>query len=188
MSQIEAPGVFIEALASLRGHTFRKELHVTQIAPPKRLAPWAVALQAEINESPVLDPDFYRGGARFVFMYDPDGQEAWDGTMRIVCQLTAPMDTEMSSDPLLGEVAWDWLSDALAAHGAAHHNLVGTVTRVYNETFGGLELRGETTELELRASWSPNSTDLAGHLRAWADFIAVSAGLAPEGVTSLRAR
>ena len=59
---------------------------------------------------------------------------------------------------------------------------------MYNETFGGLELSSSLTEVELRASWTPNSPDLYHHVRAWADFIALACGLAPEGTTALPAR
>ncbi len=188
VSQIHAPEDFLTALDSLRGHEFRPELHIVQIPPPKRIAPWAVALQAEINDSTAMEPDNYRGGARFVVLHDPAGQEAWHGTFRIVCHMGAPMDAAMAGDPLLGEVAWAWLADTLDAHGADYHHLVGTVTRMYNETFGGLELSSSLTEVELRASWTPNSPDLYHHVRAWADFIALACGLAPEGTTALPAR
>lgn len=188
MPEIVAPQEFLSALESLKGHVFRRELHISQIPPPKRIAPWAVALLAEINESTSLDPDFYRGESRFVFLYDPQGQSAWDGTMRIVTHAKAPVDAVMADDPLLGEAAWSWLAEALDANDAPHHNLTGTVTRVYNESFGGLDLDGMRTDIELRASWSPDDCDLATHLRAWAEFAASIAGLEPEGVASLSRR
>lgn len=186
--EIVAPQEFLSALDSLKGHEFRRELHVSQIPPPKRIAPWSVALLAEINESIDLDPDFYRGESRFVFLYDPDGQSAWDGRMRIVTHAKAPVDTIMADDPLLGEAAWSWLVEALESNAAPYHNLTGTVTRVYNESFGGLDLNGMRTDIELRASWSPDDSDLSVHLRAWADLAASIAGLEPEGIASLSRR
>ena len=186
--EIVAPEEFLSALESLKGHEFRRELHVSQIPPPKRIAPWSVALLAEINESLELDPEYYRGESRFVFLYDPEGQSAWDGPMRIVSHAKAPVDTVMADDPLLGEAAWSWLVDALASNGAPYHNLTGTVTRVYNESFGGLDLNTMRTEIELRASWSPDDSDLSAHLRAWAELAASIAGLEPEGITSLSRR
>jgi hypothetical protein len=183
--EINAPADFLTALDSLKGHTFRPELHVTQIPPPQRIAPWAVALQAEVNDSEKLDPDHYRGNARFVLLHDPQGQPAWDATFRIVTYASAPVDTEIGDDPLLGEVAWAWLTEALTNHGVTYRNLTGTVTRIYNETFGGLGLASSRTEVELRASWSPLSPDASEHLKAWADFTALICGLGPEGVASV---
>ena len=186
--EINAPSAFVAALDSLRGHSFRSEIHIVQIPPPKRIAPWAVALQAEINDSPSMDPDHYRGNARFVLLHDPEGQTAWDGTFRIVCYASAPVDREIGDDPMLSEVAWAWLTDALNAHEAEYHNLTGTVTRLYNETFGGSSLLSSHTEVELRASWSPEYSDVSAHLQAWAEFASDACGLGPAGVSALPLR
>ena len=185
MPQIEAPAEFLTALESLKGHVFRSELHVSQIPPPAKIAPWAVALQAEINDSASLDPDSYRGNARFVLLYDPEGQPAWDGTIRIVAYANAPVESDMGGDPLLGEVSWTWLAESLEARGAEYHNLTGTVTRNYNETFTGMHMTDSTIDLEVRASWSPDYADVSAHLDAWADFAASVCGLGPDGVAAL---
>ncbi|MCI5825376.1 MAG: DUF3000 domain-containing protein [Arcanobacterium sp.] len=174
------PREFVEALESLKGLNFRAELHVNQIPAPTHIAPWGVALQAEINDSATLDPDFYRGDAKFVVLHDPEGQLAWNGTFRIVVHGRVPMDSEIGDDPLLGEVAWSWLTDALHQRGAEFHSLSGTVTRVFNETFGDLGLDSSHVDLEVRASWSPTSPYLTEHLQAWADFISQLAGLGPH--------
>ncbi|MCF2706322.1 DUF3000 domain-containing protein [Arcanobacterium haemolyticum] len=188
MPHIHAPAPFLEAVESLKGHEFRREVHVTQIPPPKQIAPWAVALQAEINDSPDLDPDTYRGNAKFVLLFDPQGQPAWDGTFRIVTFLSSPVEADMSADPLLGEVTWAWLRGALSDHDAEYRNITGTVTRIFNETFSGSELGAARTELEVRVSWTPTTTDMAAHLQAWASFASTACGLGPEGVRSLRLR
>ncbi|WP_256618387.1 DUF3000 family protein [Trueperella pyogenes] len=52
----QPPAEFITALDSLKGHEFRPELHVAQIPGPTRIAPWAVALQVEVNDSLCLTP------------------------------------------------------------------------------------------------------------------------------------
>ena len=101
MPEINAPLQFLEALDSLRGHTFRPEIHVVQIPPPKAIAPWAVALQAEINDSPFLDPDTYRGDARFVLLHDPQGQPAWEGQFRVVSYASSTLDPDIADDPIL---------------------------------------------------------------------------------------
>lgn len=174
------PAEFVTALESLKGQTFRPEMHVNQIPPPTRIAPWGVALQAEMNTSPDLDPDFYRGDAKFVVLHDPAGQLAWEGTFRIVVYGRAPMDAAMGDDPLLGAVAWSWLTDGLAARRASFHNLNGTVTRVFNETFGDMYLDSARIDLEVRASWTPETEHLTAHLLAWADFASQLAGLGPH--------
>lgn len=176
----------MQALESLKGHEFRRELHISQIPPPKRIAPWSVALMAEVNDSNDLDPETHRGEARFVLLYDPEGQTSWNGTMRIVAHAMCPVESAMADDPLLGEVAWSWLVDALNEKNAFFHSLTGTVTRVYNESFTGTNLDGVTTNIELRASWSPENPDCGAHLQAWAQLIASLCGLDPEGVSSLR--
>ena len=185
MPEIEAPAEFLTALESLKGHTFRDELHVSQIPPPAKIAPWAVALQAEINDSRSMDPDSYRGDARFVLLFDPEGQPAWDGPFRIVTYANAPVESDMGGDPLLGEVSWSWLAEALDLRGAEYHNLTGTVTRNYNETFTGMHMTDSTIDLEVRASWSPDYADVSAHLDAWADFAASVCGLGPDGVAAL---
>ncbi len=182
MAENEAlpPQEFVRALESLKGHHFRAEMHVNQIPPPTRIAPWSVALQAEINDCESLDPDSYRADTKFVVLHDPEGQLAWDGTFRIVMHGRAPMDAQMGDDPLLGEVAWTWLTDALEQCGASFHNLSGTVTRVFNETFGDLYLDSAQVDIEIRASWTPETEYLGEHLMAWADFASHLAGLGPH--------
>lgn len=175
------PPVFLAALDSLRGHTFREEFHLAEIPAPKKIAPWAAALAAEINLTGAkLDPDGYRGAARFVLLYDPEGQPAWNSTFRIVAHVSAPVESELGADPFLGEVAWSWLTDALAQENAKYHSLNGTVTRQIDETFGGLQLAGTHVSVEVRASWSPESEDVSAHLDAWARFACQAGGLDPD--------
>lgn len=174
------PKEFQIALESLKGLDFCATMHVSQIPAPSRIAPWGVALQAEMNDSPDRDPDTYRGDAKFVVLHDPEGQPAWDGTFRIVVHGRAPMDAAMGADELLGQVAWSWLTDALEHRGASFHNLNGTVTRVFNETFGDLYLDSARVDLEVRASWTPQTPYLTEHLMAWADFASQLAGFGPH--------
>ncbi|MGC0142478.1 DUF3000 domain-containing protein [Pseudactinotalea sp. Z1732] len=183
-----APEEFEAALLSLRGHRLRPELRLEEVPPPTRIAPYALALTGEIN--PSTDPDDFLGNGRFVVLYDPEGQEAWNGTFRVIVMARARLEDELGADAMLGEVGWSWLTDALATEEAGYHSLSGTVTRVLSETFGGLELRGGEVEIEVRASWTPTSTDLAPHLRAWALLACQAAGLPPmpDNVSSLNRR
>lgn len=171
------PPAFEAALLSLRGHQLRPELHLQEVPAPTRIAPYALALTGEVNYS--RDPEGIMGSGRFVVLHDPDGQDAWDGTFRTIVMARAQMEPEVAQDPMLGEVGWTWLTDALGESRAEHHALSGTVTRVLSETFGGLELQGGEVEIEVRASWTPDSTDLGPHLQAWAMLLSQTAGLPP---------
>lgn len=182
------PAEFIAALTSLRGHRFRGEVHLEEIPPPTRIAPYALALNAEVN--PGRDPDDLLGHGRFVVLHDPAGQDAWHGCFRVIVMATAHVDAEMGVDSMFGQAGWSWLVEALAGAGAGYHHLSGTVTRVLSETFGGLTLSDDRTEMEVRASWTPNSADLGPHLRAWVTLLSALAGLAPpeQGVATLGRR
>lgn len=180
------PPDFEEALLSLRGRRQRPEVHLDEVPAPTRIAPYALALTAEVN--PTTDPETLLGNGRFVVLHDPDGQSAWNGTFRVIVMARARLEDELGADPLLGEVGWAWLTDALETAKAGYHSLSGTVTRVLSESFGGLALRGREVEIEVRASWTPNTNDLGPHLDAWTELAGSAAGLEPlpEGVTALR--
>jgi hypothetical protein len=182
------PGDFERALTSLRGHRLRPELRLEEVPPPTRIAPFALALTAEVNPGP--EPETLLGSGRFVVLYDPEGQDAWSGTFRVIVMARAQLERELGADPFLGEVGWAWLADALSEEGADYHSLSGSVTRVLSESFGGLELRDAEVEIEIRASWTPGSPDLGPHLRAWALMTCSAAGLPPlpDNVTALGPR
>lgn len=178
----ELPARFEEALLSLRRTSRPRGLILDEVPAPRRLAPFAAALTAETVDT--------QGGApvasgRFVVLHDPEGQEAWGGDFRVVAMARARIDAEVGTDPALSAAAWSWLSEALERQGAGYRALVGTVTRVLSETFGGLELTDTCGHAEIRASWSPVSPDLEPHLAAWYELIHVAAGHEPERATVL---
>ena len=188
----QVPAQFLAALDSLRNHRVRPEVHLTEVPAPARIAPYSVALSGELPAVPggALDDHAELATGRFVALYDPAGQEAWDGTFRIVTLVRAHLDAELGNDPLLAEVAWTWLLDSLAAEGAPARALSGTVTRILSQSFGSLETHPDDVEVEIRASWSPPGSDLGPHIRAWGALLCTSAGMPPlpEGVTSLGLR
>jgi Protein of unknown function (DUF3000) len=188
----QVPAQFLAALDSLRNHRVRPEVHLTEVPAPARIAPFSVALSGELPAGPggALDDHAELATGRFVALYDPAGQEAWDGTFRIVTLVRAHLDAELGNDPLLAEVAWTWLLDSLAAEGAPARALSGTVTRILSQSFGSLETHPDDVEVEIRASWSPPGSDLGPHIRAWGALLCASAGMPPlpEGVTSLGLR
>ncbi len=192
MTAPDAAADFRAALSSLRELRLRPEIRVEEVPAPQRLAPYAIALSAEVLSTPSIRPgeeedDEDLGVGRLVVLHDPEGQEAWQGTFRIVAFVRATLEPEMAADPMLAEVGWAWLVEALDENDAAYRRLSGTVTRVTSESFGDLADRPLEGQVELRASWTPEEPDLIAHARAWAQVLGQAAGLIPPppGVTQL---
>jgi hypothetical protein len=204
-STAQAPGSAAEvafagvAAAFLAGRDAlaRRDLQFEDVPAPKRLAPYATAIAATIQRD---DADVAWG--RLVLLYDPDGQQGWDGFFRLVAYIRAEVEPEIAADPLLGEVGWSWLSEALDAHVPGYTVPSGTVTRVITEGFGAKRDELPLTGFELRASWSPAgleesgdtgpgqtdlaTLDLSAHIAAWCDCLSAAAGLEPPGTRALR--
>jgi hypothetical protein len=125
------PTQFREAVAAMNAAEVRSEIELGPIRPPQRLAPFSYALGAEVRrpEGEVV-PENSDGDAfgRLILLHDPDGAEAWDGTMRLVAFIQADLDPAEAVDPLLPEVAWSWLVDALESRAEHVTALGGTVT------------------------------------------------------------
>lgn len=168
--------------------TFREDLVVREIPAPSGLAPDAIALAADVRpEEHGVDSPY--GTGRIVVLHDPDAPDAWDGAWRIVAFAQAPLEPEIGVDPLLAEVAWSWLVDALSARSAGFHSISGTATKTLSRGFGSLADEGDGAQIELRASWSPVG-DVTAHIDAWAELTCMLAGLPPgsEGVAVFGAR
>jgi hypothetical protein len=177
-----APEEFAAALESIRSTTLRPEIAVEETPAPLRLSPYAVALQADLV---VEDQDVANG--RFVLLHDPAGQEPWDGVFRIVAFARGTIELDIAGDPMLTEVAWAWLVEALEAREADFRAESGTVTRTASQSFGALADRAPSGDVELRASWTPATADIGPHLLAWGDLLAQIGGLPPlpPGVATL---
>ena len=162
---------------------------MAEIPAPGSLAPWSFALSADVTPAR-HDTDSELGTGRFVLLYDPEAPEAWGGQFRVICFAQAPLETEMGIDPFLAEVAWSWLVDALDARGAKYTSASGTATRILSTGFGELQPQGDGAQIELRASWTPESHDLASHVEGWGELLCMLAGLPPaiEGVSVLSVR
>ena len=171
------------ALDSLQSPTLRPEFSLEEVPAPQRLAPHSIALAVEAVDAD--DEELAVG--RFIVLHDPDGQDTWDGEFRVVSFVIAPIESDVVTDDLFDEVAWSWLTDALTDAGAQFHNASGTVTRTVSRSFAGLEDRSTETDLEIRASWTPDTEDLSLHIKAWLALVEKSSGLTPlpEGVTAL---
>jgi hypothetical protein len=199
----DAPEDFQRALESLRGARVRAEVVLDEAPAPQRIAPYAVALTADVlapgGDGSAPDEREELATGRFVLLHDPSGPEPWGGTFRAVTFVRAELEPELGADPLLADVGWSWLVDALAGRGAEFSHEGGTVTRVMSQSFAALAERPSSVEIELRASWTPHDLsttgrtvgpDLGPHLLAWTDLLCTVAGLPPlpEGVTALRTR
>jgi hypothetical protein len=179
---------FARAVDELRSTMFRDDLLVREIPAPTGLAPEAIALAADVRpDVPGVDSPY--GIGRFILLYDPDEPDPWGAPWRIVCFAQAPLETEIGSDPLLADVAWSWLVDALASRGAEHHSASGTATKTLSKGFGSLAAEGDGAQIELRASWSPEGR-FGPHVEAWAELVCMLAGLPPgtEGIATLGTR
>jgi Protein of unknown function (DUF3000) len=167
----------------------RPELTFETEPAPRRLAPYAYAVAATV----LADGDTEIGSGKFVLLFDSAGQPGWDGKHRIIGYVRTELEPEMSADPLINEVGWSWLIEALDARTTGYRMISGTVTTVVTQGFGGKQDEPISTGFELRASWSPVVSDggsaaLDGHVAAWCDIICSAAGLPPlaPGVAALR--
>jgi hypothetical protein len=180
---------FSAALADLRAAVLRPEIKLTEVPAPARIAPYAVALTADVLETASAEDALATG--RFVLLHDPSEPEPWGGAWRAVTYARAELEPEMATDPVLGDVGWSWLIDALDGHGVDYTAEAGTVTRVVSQSYAGLADRPTSVEMEIRASWSPlDPLHVGSHLQAWGDVLCAIGGLPPlpEGVVALPGR
>ena len=186
------PRLFDEAASAVMSMAWRPELIIEEIPAPQRIAPHALALEAEVPGQ-FGGEDIELGRGRLVLLHDPDGNPAWDGAFRCVTYARAEVDAEMVVDPLLTEVGWSWLTDALERYDAAYTAPSGTVTAVSSRAFGAMESDPPRAEIEIRASWTPliaSAEDVTRHLMSWSELLCTTAGLPPlpEGVVVMSAR
>lgn len=184
----EPPAVFADALVSLQrvlAHPVRPGLELRLVPAPRRMAPWSVAVAAE-----VANGEETVASGRLIVLHDPQGQDGWGGHTRVVALVEAEVEAEMGHDPALADVGWSWLTESLHQRRAGHTAAGGTVTRTTSKRFGQLEEQQEACQVEIRASWTvlPDGADLdlGQHLLAWCDLLCSTAGLPPVGVTALR--
>ncbi len=180
------PAAFEAAVEEVRRAVTRPELMVSEISAPTGLAPFSIALSADVTPSRHgTDSEF--GTGRFVLLHDPSAPEAWGGVFRVVCFAQAPLETEIGVDPLLTSVAWSWLVDALNSRGARYSFASGTATTILSTGCGELASQGDGAQIELRASWTPTDHNVAEHVEGWSELLCMLAGFPPavEGVSLL---
>ena len=176
------PTLFQTALDQIAATRSRDEIELGPLPAPAKLAPFSHALSATVFGQ---DDQQERGSGRFIVLHDPNGLSAWEGTLRIVVFLTAEIDPDLASDSLLAEVAWSWLEECLAGRSASFAALGGTVTATSSTRFGDIAGPSRSDDLEIRASWTPQTADAGHHLSAFLDLLALAAGLPPEGVSAI---
>ena len=185
------PAQFQAAVAAMNTVEVRSEIELGPIRPPQRLAPFSYALGAEVRHpETAIVPERSEGDAfgRLILLHDPDGAEAWDGTMRLVAYIQADLDSSEAVDPLLPEVAWSWLVDALGARAGQATAVGGTVTATTSVRYGDISGPPRAHQLELRASWTATTPELGTHVQAFCEVLEHAAGLPPIGVTDLGSR
>ena len=181
-----SPGLFGPVLEQLALAEVRSELSLEQIPAPKNLAEDAIAFTADMTTA-TKGEHTDLGTGRFVLLHQPTTQDQWGGNFRIIAFAKSPLETFIGADEMISEVAWSWLTDALANRGATVSHTAGTATRVISTGFGSLSGQSDHAELELRASWTPID-NFHHHLEAWQDLICMMSGfpLLPANTTALR--
>lgn len=201
LSHRPPPTVFDDSVHALQESLgqVRPGVTVHELPAPTRIAPRAYSLAGAVGRD--ADGDDVATG-RLVLLFDPDGQSAWEGTARFVCYARAEVEPEVAADPLLAEVTWSWLREALLAHDVGVHAFGGTVTTTTSRRFGVLAADGHNFDVELRCSWSPDWTETTrggrqpwspaaavDQLNVFVDVLSAMAGMPPQprGVVPLDA-
>ena len=172
----DAGAQFARVADELRATAFRTDIVVREIPAPQGLAPFSIALAADVR--PDDHGDSIYGTGRFVLLHDPEAPPAWGGVWRIVTFAQAPLEPEIGTDPLLADVTWSWLVDALDSRRAVYHSASGTSTKTLSKGFGTLTAEGDGAQIELRSSWTPEEP-FRPHVEAWAELVGMLAGLPP---------
>lgn len=167
----------------LDNRSTRPEIKLDHTAAPARLATHTAAIVADVDAH-----GEEIGNGRLVVLFEPHFQDTWDGNLRLVGFVSANLESELVTDPLLLDVGWSWVEDSFSAHGLNPLALSGTVSRSGSQSFGDLSLREPEGQVEIRVSWTvPTSEDFLNHALAWVDLLTSASGLEPlpQGVSSI---
>ena len=186
------PAQFREAVAAMNATTVRPEIELGPIRPPQRLAPFSYALGAEVRHpETAIVPERSEGDAfgRLILLHDPEGAEAWDGTMRLVAYIQADLDSSEAVDPA---AAGSGVELARRGAGVARPN----TSRRWAAPSPPPRRCATATSPGRRAptSWScgrrgrRRRSKLGPHVQAFCEVLEHAAGLPPAGVTDLSSR
>ena len=181
----KAPAQFQAAAMGLTELMLRSELETLQIPAPKEIAPYALAFSAQVPNP--ADTPMNRGVGRLVFLHNPEEFDTWGSNMRVIAYGKSPLESDVAMQEDAANYWWECLMRALDYRGARFSHEAGTITRMTSTGMGSLATDRENTEIEIRASWSPQEDDLGPHLGAWQDLISGMAGyeIGGEGVARI---
>ena len=177
----KAPIEFQVAARPLAQPFLRSELDTKQIEAPVGIAPFALAFAAQVPDT--TETPLHRGIGRIVFVHDPDQAETWGSNMRVIAYVKSPAELDLGKEDDSANYYWELLNRALNNHSAKFTAEAGTITKMSSTGMGSIASDKPSTEIELRASWTPLDGNLEPHLAAWQDLIAAMAGFAIEGET-----
>ena len=111
---------FRRAVASLSAIRPRPELFVRSPgrAAPARAVHLGLQRGGRRRRPPGEDLDEPDTSGRLILLHDPAGQDAWEGTFRLVCFVQARLEPEQLGDEMFPVVGWSWLTEALEHNGA----------------------------------------------------------------------
>lgn len=171
----DVPEDFISALMSIKSCPIPQWLHVKEIPLKPTIAPYCAGITAHTTPA----DDEYADG-KFILLFDPNTQEGWDGTFRIITMFSTILTKDLLEEHLITQVAWSWLGEALESTNAKYCNLTGTVTKHNTDAFGGLVLKDQQGKIQIRASWSPvfsnSNIDLEQHFKAFSSMLETLSG------------
>jgi hypothetical protein len=174
----------VAATEQFEAFSWVPEITIEHIKPPRRIAPFAAAITADVVSSDGNNTDL--GSGKFILLHDPAGKESWDGDFRCVTFAQADISFDMVHDPSLPQVGWAWFLDALRSHSANFAEPNGTVSVLSSTTFAERATgHNSVGELEIRASWTPQFDpdddvySLTHHLAAWQDLLRMMTDIAP---------
>jgi len=87
------PAEFQRAVARLDVARLRAEVELGPLPAPARLAPWSHALSLTLYPA---GSDEELASGRMILLFDPEGVDAWGGSLRIVVFATCELDTEIA--------------------------------------------------------------------------------------------
>lgn len=181
--QLDWNAITNEIKALLENRSTRPEVKLDHTAAPARLATHTAAIVADVD---VNGEEV--GNGRLVVLHEPHFQDTWDGNLRLVGFVSADLETELVTDPMLLDVGWSWVVDAFKERSLEPLALSGTVSRSGSQSFGDIAARAPEGQVEIRVSWTvPNNESFTAHALAWCDLMTSASGLEPlpEGVSAL---
>ena len=177
-----APDQFKLAAMGLKEAMLRSELETNEIPAPPKIAPFALAFSAQVPNP--ADTPMNRGVGRLVFLHNPEEFDTWGSNMRVIAYGKSPLENDLGMQEDAANYWWEWLMRALEFRGAKFSHEAGTITKMSSTGMGALATDKDHSEVEMRASWSPQEDNLGPHFAAWQDLIAGMAGfeIGGEGV------